>query len=122
MISTEAASERFPARLMGDEFCPVKRTGGVLLAGGRDMRCLLLTLLLTLPMACEEARVYLGFCRDDCGELCGDCHEGSDSMRSRCKSFCETPLIRVPCQRPRLPEILLSGSLFGLYPRTDARP
>lgn len=54
------------------------------------MRYLLLALLLTIPMACEEARVYLGFCSEACGDLCGDCHEVSDSMRSRCESFCET--------------------------------
>jgi hypothetical protein len=54
------------------------------------MRCLLLTLLLTFSTACEEATVYLGFCSDTCGDLCGECHEGSTSMRSRCDSFCET--------------------------------
>ena len=53
------------------------------------MRYILLSLLLTLPVACEDAWVYLSFCSDTCGELCGECHQDSTSIRSRCESFCE---------------------------------
>jgi hypothetical protein len=89
LIETEAASEHFPKRLWANDVLPIKRSGCVFLAGGREMRCLLLTLLLILPVACEEVRVNMAFCSNTCGDLCRECHEGSASMRSRCESFCE---------------------------------